>query len=273
MTKSEVLQKLEQYYLENDIAFDSRYHRYVVNGTTCAGVSTIGSYRPMPFLTFWAAKEATQHLSDKLEDIKKMNEEDFAKLLETAKKAHCTKSKKAADIGTLVHDWIQTYIETGETKLPTNRKANHAINQFLEFEKRHEMEWIAFEKIVHSKKHNVAGRLDAIAFIDGKLTLLDFKTSSRISDDYYLQTAGYQMCLEEMDIHPEQRVILRLPKEDDDFEAVLVPTEVSEDIEAFLGQRYAMQWKGMIDVKYSEDDIKEVNGKKYKNKKLKLVKI
>jgi predicted RecB family nuclease len=127
------------------------------------------------------------------------------------------------------------------------------VEQYLSFEKKHNVEWLAGEKIVCSQRHLVAGRVDDIALVNGKLSVVDKKTSSRISETYFLQTAGYMMALKEMGVLIEQRIILRLPKDEkDSFQAALVTTPYEKDIEAFLHLRYAREWDNYIDCKFKE---------------------
>ncbi len=142
--------------------------------------------------------------------------------------------------------------------------------QFIDFYEKHEVNFICTEKIVAHSEHLVAGRLDSLAFVDGKLSLVDLKTSSRISESYIIQVAGYAMCLEYMGIPVERRIILRLPKiKGEKFEAIEVDTPLAADTKAFLAQRYAYEWANMIDCKYTET----INHGKFKEKKLKLKKI
>ena len=267
MTKQQIKQIFKEFYLKNDIAFDGRKHKYVVNGITCAGVSTIAGYKPSPFLVPWAAKMVAEFLADKQDKIKGLTPKQYLDLLEEAKKTYRRKSKEAADIGTIVHDWLEQYLKQENPPKPKGKEAQNAINQFLEFEKKYSVDWICLEKIVCDCKNNVAGRIDALAFVKDKLTLVDFKTSSQISDSFFLQTAGYSSCLAYMGIQVEQRIILRLPKkEEDSFEAILVPTDYEKDREAFLHQRYSWQYQGYLDVNFKEEKEVEVKGRKYKNK-------
>lgn len=256
------------FYASNNIVFTHRPHQYKLDGIICAGVSSISDYRPKDFLKFWAAKMVVEFLKDKQEVIKTLGKKEYADLLYEAKNQHAKRSKDAMDIGTRVHSFIEEKIK-GNT-LPIEDDIKNPVEEFLKFEKKHKIEWIAVEKIVCSPTHLVAGRLDAVAMVDGKVSLVDLKTSSQIDEGYYLQTAGYQMCLEEMGIKIDQRIILRLPKKKGDgFEAVLVDTPIDEDIRAFLNLRYAWQWDNMVSAKFKEEVV--MSG--YKARKLKLNKL
>ena len=268
MTHSEIKKAFDYFYAANNIEYDGRKHQYKLEGITCAGVSTISEFRPSPFLIPWAAKMVVEHLKDKREAIAKMTQEEFDALLLEAKKMHRTKSAEATDIGTRAHEACEKIIK-GE-KPVIQKDIENPVFQFLEFEKAHKVEWVCTEKIVCAPSVLVAGRLDSLAFVDGILSLVDLKTSSRISESYFLQCAGYSLCLSEMGIPVDRRLILRLPKTaEDTFEACECSTPLKDDIEAFLGQRRAYMWHNMVDMKYSE---KTDNGK-FIETKLKLKKI
>lgn len=268
MTHQEIKEAFDYFYASNNITYNADKHQYKLDGITCAGVSTIAEYRPAPFLKFWAAKEAVNYLADKHEIIKTLSPKEYAELLLEAKKAHTRKSNTALEIGTAAHDWAEKHIHG--KNLPITKEIENCVKAFLEFEKSHQTQFICTEKIVVNRQHLVAGRLDSLAFVDGALSLVDLKTSSRISESYYLQTAGYALCLQDMGIPVERRIILRLPKvKDEEFEAVEVDTPLAADTKAFLSQRYAYEWANMIDCKYTET----INRGKFKEKKLKLKKL
>ena len=191
------------------------------------------------------------YLADKQDAIKTMSPEDYAELLKEAKKQHTQKSKSALDVGTRAHDVCEKIIKSQPYEITED--IQNPVKQFREFEKQHEVKWICTEKIVCHRGDLVAGRLDSLAFVDGKLTLVDLKTSGQISQSYYLQCAGYAHCLADMGIQIDRRVILRLPKEaNKPLEAVEVDTPLKDDIRAFIGQRQAYGWFNMVGIKYSE---------------------
>ena len=78
-----------------------------------------------------------------------------------------------------------------------DKKATNAIKQFLSWEKKNKVEWLASELVLASKKYLFAGTLDAVARVNGVLTVIDFKTSSMIGSDAFLQVAAYWLLLHE----------------------------------------------------------------------------
>jgi hypothetical protein len=59
-------------------------------------------------------------------------------------------------------------------------------------------------------EHRYAGTLDAVALIDGKIGILDIKTSQEIYRDYNLQTSAYMAAMKDKVNGLETRWILRI---------------------------------------------------------------
>lgn len=148
---------------------------------------------------------------------------------------HREKKEEAANIWTLAHAWAEEYIKNWDISFPEDPQVVNAVNWFLEWTSQHKIEWIASERFVYSNKYNYVGICDAIAVIDGKKYLVDFKTSNRIRKlEYGMQTAAYinAYCEETWEII-DGVIVARFSK--DDFD---VPFEVFEfsdsDIEFFF---------------------------------------
>lgn len=139
--------------------------------------------------------------------------EELEAIAAKAKNAWRRKRDKSADTGTIAHGEIEKFIATGVVPSLTDKEVMNCFNQFLLWTEKHNPKWLASELQVGSKVHGFAGILDAIAEIDGKKILLDFKTSSGIKDEYRIQLAGLRIALEEQGFAPEESAILHLPKE------------------------------------------------------------
>ena len=141
---------------------------------------------------------------------------DWEEVYKQSKRAYKAKSTEAMEIGTLVHEAIELWIQSNG-KLKTEELENEhqklGLQAFLAWGEEHSVEIVDNERIV-SDNQTYAGRFDLLAFIDGKLTLLDFKTSTGIWDEYWLQTAGYADCLSDV----EQVAVLRIDKHTGELE-------------------------------------------------------
>lgn len=248
--------KLKIRQLEN-FEYNDEDHTYKLNGEYLTGVTTILRVRAKEYLVPWAAKETADYLLPRFEEIRAASQKRFEELLKEAKKAHTKKSGDAKDSGKTAHKWIEQYIlsqMTGNARYSavlSDEKARKAVDQFLEWEKEHQIEWLASELILASVQYKFAGTIDAVAKIDGVMTVVDFKTSAQISDEYFLQTAAYWLLLRENSFPdqplPTARLILRIPKTGNKFEAMHVPTPLKFDCETFLRCREIHRWNLLAD--------------------------
>ncbi len=260
------------------VKFDEKNHRYTDSetGDWLQGVSTVSSIIPKDWLSAWGAKEAVKFLgySDYEGDTDLANEmmrrisdcktpEEYIELLKEAKGASGRKSKTALVDGKKGHAWLEDYVKarirnTTLPSIPTDA-LKRPIEQFIAWEQENVDYWIVSEARVARPDKGYAGTLDAVAMMKtGKLALLDFKFASHISEDYYLQTSGYQATFEPYDIHFDERIIVRLPKTlereeydqtthkysmvPNDLEVVKVPTNYEEDREAFYHALPLKRW-------------------------------
>jgi len=138
---------------------------------------------------------------------------------------HREKKEEAANIWTLAHSWAESYIKSWDISFPEDPQVINAVNGFLDWTSQHKIEWLASERFVYSNKYNFVGICDAIAMIDGKRYLVDFKTSNRIRKlEYGMQTAAYSYAFfEETGQEIQWVIVARFSKDDVD-----VPFEVFE---------------------------------------------
>ena len=116
---------------------------------------------------------------------------------------------KSAEEGTLLHGAVEAILRGESITIP--HQIEPAIKNFIEFKNQHEIIPHKIEERIISKKHRYAGTLDCLAEINGRLGVLDIKTSKAIYRDYNLQTAAYIEALrEDESIPPLTRWILRL---------------------------------------------------------------
>lgn len=138
--------------------------------------------------------------------------------IEKAKTAYKEISKEALDVGSETHKLVEIYIKSGvdATKgVKVSEQAQNAFLAFLDWEKKHSVEWLLSEMKVYHYNRYYAGTLDALATIDGVLYVVDFKTSKAHYKDYALQIAGYTQAYNAMrnDLFVKHAGILRLDKE------------------------------------------------------------
>ena len=125
-------------------------------------------------------------------------------------------ARKAANRGTSVHHMCEDYINNDFDEEKHKKKFLPYVlfNQLRESVLQKIDNIYAQECGLYSDKYKVAGRVDCIAEYEGKLSIIDFKTSSKErSDDwnesYYIQASAYaEMFEERTGITIDQVVIL-----------------------------------------------------------------
>ena len=224
-------------------------------------VTTILSALAKPALIGWAAKEERKMISALAADIyqrlyqitdEPIPPTTFIDMLndEAGKGAHRKLILKAAEVGTEVHKRIEwefkreLKIERDETT-PTlsTPEAENAFQRWTEWRQQVKLKVIAIEKRIFSTLFGYGGTLDLLAEVNGKLSILDFKTGKAIYREAFLQNVAYKMAAMEEGIQLETGWIVRLPKypNDPDFEAVEVPND-PELATTFLALAVVYRW-------------------------------
>lgn len=116
---------------------------------------------------------------------------------------------QSATEGTLIHETIEKVLRRESLAIPDPIKP--AIAAFMEFYNANDITPHKIEERVVSKDHHYAGTMDVLAEVNGKLGVLDIKTSIAIYRDYSIQTSAYVEALREDPNLPElTRWILRI---------------------------------------------------------------
>jgi hypothetical protein len=130
----------------------------------------------------------------------------------------------AADAGGIAHDMIEADIHGDPLPDFSRSKPEHvtlalkALEAFREWRDQVKLEVLETESPLVSEKFRYGGTFDALARINGKLMLLDWKTSSGVYGDYIAQVASYRQLLRECrGLEVEGAQLLRFGKEFADF--------------------------------------------------------
>lgn len=223
------------------IDFDPVTHRYtmgkknLISVTACTGMKD----KSAP-LIYWATGLMKDELLALVYAGKPITQESIIE----ASKAHQRAKEKAASIGSMVHDWIEQWtilrgenVPMPEGDSPDTQNVINGIIAFLSWVNDNKVKIQDPERIIYSRKHDFVGKIDAVATINGKKCLLDYKTSKIFATEYRYQTAAYQLAYtEEFGTQFDGRYILKLNKEDGAFSNAYIPqSEYGGDVDAFLG--------------------------------------
>jgi hypothetical protein len=176
-------------------------------------VTSILGLLDKPALMYWSVNCACDYIQENCHGVVSLSKKTLFNLIEKARKEWRNVGKKAMDIGTQVHENIQYYLENNlkEPKIEDENVLS-AFIAFLEWKDKHNLVPIACEHVVYGKDY--AGTVDLICKLDDKVTLIDFKSSKAIYDEYWYQAGAYANAWD-LGTSPfiEQVGILRLDKE------------------------------------------------------------
>jgi hypothetical protein len=190
---------------------------YLISATAVTGI--IDKSR---FLIPWAVGLAGTFLKQFIENstTNQYTAEELLPVIDEALKQHTAKKEEAASIGDLVHAFAEAFAKSQIEGTPMPEIADdlderviNGINAFLDWVTTHEVKFIHSEKMVYSKAHGYVGITDAVAYFNGKLLLIDYKTGKAIYNEALYQVAGYRGAYEEENGLLEGAMILHFDKE------------------------------------------------------------
>jgi hypothetical protein len=146
----------------------------------------------------------------------------------------------AADIGTVAHALCEAYLrgmelDSSNITPEVLSKAETGFIRFLDFWDKEGLKVLATELVMVSEKMQVGGTMDVLAErADGRLVVVDLKTSKAIYDEMLVQVATYAAIFEEGSRQAVDDVyIVRIGKEDADDLEVRQVGQRSERVAAF----------------------------------------
>ena len=166
---------------------------------------------------------------------------------------------EALEIGNYTHEWIEEYIYTGRCIFNEEGPGNNnSIEAFLEWEEKYEPEWLSSERKVYCDKYKYAGTVDAVAKINGRVCVIDFKTSKKIYKPYHLQVTAYAQAIKRIDGLRQWPlgIILRLDKETGKYEQKVF--EPKDHFNVFKKCLELRQWSSLR-IKNDKDKLEKTN--------------
>jgi len=240
-------------------------HFYELENGSIVASTTSKLIIEKPHLRNWAVKKGIEWLEvgSRWENLQGPNRNEF---MTGAIYAHTDERDIAGGVGSLAHDVTENYIKywlkNGKRPVdirqgfpanpdPRSVAAARSVEAFL---LKYDIIPLASELLVGSIKRKSAGTLDFLCLMDDKLTLIDFKTSNQVSDDYALQVSDYAYMFKEMTgLKIEKVIILHLSKDYDKFHAYSVP-RLRDAYNAFCGLSKCYDWlhnnnKKLVEIK------------------------
>ena len=204
-----------------EYSFDEVNHIHTYIGKPLMGTSTIVNVLAKP-LTWWASGLAVSHLGwtnsklriggkyktvpleeriavalPRLEEIRGMDVEEFIALLDDAYKAHSVKLTDSASAGTDLHAECEAYVKWRMGRGAERQWADRII-PFIRWAEEEVEEFLWSELHCYSSELWVGGITDCgVKLKNGKIGVLDFKSSKEAYISQFIQCAGYDLQLAE----------------------------------------------------------------------------
>lgn len=193
-------------------------HMYYIDGKRKTGATTFLSIKDKSeALKSYVREQTVKNLLPMLRQGMKISEEELVKALYEDE----YNTAKAADIGSRIHGWIESYIKHKINsrkfpmpEMPEDQCVVTGATSFLEWESQHKVKFIWSEKVLYSLKYDYIGTGDFVAEVDRILCLCDIKTGNGMYNSVRAQTAAYAMAdTEESKTKYEGRWAIRIAKE------------------------------------------------------------
>ena len=270
------------------LEFDEAKHRYTLDGNRGPGATTFGKggYPTSEQLVGWMIGQGSLYTGSIIQRLRRDNPNRILenglleKIAKKSKKAYQRESKRAADIGTVVHDYAYL-VEIGRAREALYllsehedgserwQKINNGVKKFDEWREQNKGETVLLEAIIASVVHQYAGKFDHLSLRNGLLILSDYKTSNGIYVDQFIQLAAYAIAIEEwldkwlaqygLPLKVGGLEILRFGKENgDDFHPLLITNE--QEIEALKQQAIRCRQTYKFRLAWENDKRFTVNG-------------
>lgn len=232
-------------------------HKYIWDGVDLPTSTQITGIIDKPALRYWYLNQALSKLQSQIKPGKAYDEIQLAKIFKGAKYSGTDARDNAANIGRLVHDWIESYVKAQlfggkhvDVPFPLHTGARKSVEAFLRWEEKAKPDYVFSERRLLSKEHMFAGTLDIAAYIDGKPFVVDIKTGKGVYPEYWLQTASYALMLAEESpsnfshkLEDIQRMILLIPQATGKLKQHYEDSLIVADAETFIALRRVFLWK------------------------------
>lgn len=202
---------------------------YLADGTLVPGATTVTGLLNKPALVKWANNLGLQGIDS------------------------TTYVDKAAKVGTLIHSLVECHITGKEVDYSDYTPleielAQNGFYKYLDWEKQHKVEPIFNEAKFVSEKYKYGGTLDFYCKVDGKYTLVDFKSGKGIFNEHFLQVSAYANLLKENKHRVDQIMILNIGRnEDEPFQHREIPPTTYK--------KYFDMFKALLKVYYIKKEL------------------
>lgn len=187
--------------------------RYLLDDGEMDSVSSIVSTLDKPALLHWYEEQSAigavrAHRAGELDGVP---EDEYVERLKLLRLGASAARDEGADRGHAIHAAFERLAKHGEVPRPSvfppGQRAwvQGAVSAWMHMRP----EPVEVEQIVCNPEHGYAGRPDLIAIVDGRRTLIDWKTGKgRVFDQAHYQTRAYAECLPCCGLDPVDDIVI-----------------------------------------------------------------
>jgi len=173
--------------------------RYITpSGVLYPSITTILSHKSKPFIDAWK---------------KRVGEKEANKI-----------TRQATSRGTSIHKLVEYHLENNLLKEQKGEETLSILNKEMYLNLKGLLSKIdnirCLEQNLYSDHLRLAGQVDCIAEYDGKLSVIDFKTSNKKKSrshcyNYFIQCSAYAIMFEERTGIPVDQIVILMTQQDD----------------------------------------------------------
>lgn len=261
-------------------------YRHPLTGDVVPGVTTVLKRLDKPALLQWAVDNTAAFAVANIDALLNRTEEQGYGFLrwywkrdplagdrDDIRNASNGVLNDAAELGTMIHDWIAADHGFGNYPDVTDAPTYfwEMVNQWDLFKQEHDVQPILTETTLWSHCYNYAGTCDGLWMIDGVPTLIDVKSSRNTWDEHRMQLAALGACdtmlIEAADGHwieepipafSEYALLQIRPSDYDKYGNPMDPfcklhKVPSEELDALFDQ-----FLGLLQVSHAQNRLKEI---------------
>ena len=155
-------------------------------------ITTVLKSEAKPAIAQWAANQTAAYAVANAESLLTHSEDWGYKMLRF--NYHEGVLQDASEMGTWLHEYVQADVDGSEEEFPDLNVAHDShwemVEQWLKFKSEHDIRAHHTERTVWNDELGYAGTLDGLWEFDGKLCLMDIKTSRGLYTSTWMQLAA-----------------------------------------------------------------------------------
>jgi hypothetical protein len=233
-----------------------RNHRYREGGQYRPGVTTVIKQMDAPKLDEWKVRVQVEGTARAAHANPPRFGEDMelyvSRLVEIARDEfeHQRIADAAADLGSQVHKLVEHAIKTalGEpvAEPEVTDDAAFVFAGWREWAKGAGFSPLCCEARVVNRQVDYCGTLDAMAVVEGRLTVVDWKPKDVIYPERRLQLTAYAKAMESMGWPAMDRAVVALPRDGGSIRLVRLDDDPEETFRAFQACLTLYRWNAAL---------------------------